>query len=286
MKIVSKDSKMQPLERYYTPDSVARRLVSFIKPEKYSCIIEPSAGDGAILKALQRCENLPPVYAYDLAPAAESIQTMNWLEPRDRYGNPRKNVYMPPAQKAQQWHHSLVVGNPPFSRADAFIHESLFADTVSFILPKSFMKKGLAERIIGAHHHVQAIEEVPETASYRLPNGRKTYVPTCICIFEWQATALPETPVIRGENFEFVKDPTRASFAIVRVGGRAGTVLTLAEAMTYSRETLQYVRGDAERFYEEESAMQHVAMLGTGAKVINQREITQIVMRSESMPCI
>lgn len=277
---------MQPLERYYTPDSVARRLVSFIKPEKYSCIIEPSAGDGAILKALQRCENLPPVYAYDLAPAAESIQTMNWLEPRDRYGNPRKNVYMPPAQKAQQWHHSLVVGNPPFSRAEAFIHESLFADTVAFILPKSFMKKGHAERIIGAHHHVQAIEEVPETASYRLPNGQTVHVPTCLCVFQWQATARQETHTNEIKDFTFVKDPSMATFAIIRVGGKAGTVLTLGEATAYSRETLQYVRGDIEPFYEAETAMQHAADISTGAKVINQREIRAAVLRSESMPSI
>ena len=278
---------MPTLERYYTPPEIAARLVSLVEPSEYASIIEPSAGDGSILKALKSCGTaLPPLYAYDLAPAAEGIQTMNWLEPRDAYGNPRKNVYMPMSVKAQKWHHSLVIGNPPFSLAEKFIRESLFADTIAFILPKSFMKRGHAERIIGAHHHVQAIEEVPETARYRLPDGRKTYVPTCICIFEWQATALPETPVIRGENFEFVKDPTRASFAIVRVGGRAGTVLTLAEATAYSHETLQYIHGDATPFYEVETAMQHMAALSTGAKVINQREIKDAVLRSESTASI
>lgn len=277
---------MPPLERYYTPDSVATRLVSLIEPSAYASIIEPSAGDGAILKALRNDGRaLPPVYAYDIAPAAEGITEMNWLEPRDRYGNPRKNVYMPMREKAQKWHHSLVIGNPPFSLAERFIREALFADTIAYILPKSFMKAGHAERIIGTHHYVKAIEEVPETASYRLPNGQTAHIPTCICVFQWQAAERQETCPINDENFTFVKDPERATFAIIRVGGRAGTVLTLAEATAYSRETLQYVCGeDIKAFYEAEAEMQHVAAISTGAKVINQREISQIVMRSESVP--
>lgn len=276
-----------PLERYYTPDSVATRLVSLIEPSAYASIIEPSAGDGAILKALKSCGTaLPPVYAYDLAPAADGIEMMNWIEPKDAHGTPRKSMYMPISEKAQRWHHSLVVGNPPFSRAEQFIKESLFADCIAFVLPKSFMKSGHAERIIGAHHHVQTIEEVPETARYRLPDGRKTYVPTCICIFEWQATARQETHTTECENFSFVKDPSMATFAIIRVGGKAGTVLTLAEATAYSRETLQYIYGDSAPFYECQGEMQHIAAISTGAKIINQREIREIIARSESTASI
>lgn len=275
------------LERYYTPENVASRLVALVEPEKYSCIIEPSAGDGAILKALQASGSpLPPVDAYDLAPAADGIQTMNWIEPKDAHGTPRKSMYIPAAQKAQRWHHTLMIGNPPFSLAEKFIRESLFADTIAFILPKSFMKSGHAERIIGTHHYVKAIEEVPETARYRLPDGRKAYVPTCICVFQWQATERHKAPAINDGNFTFVKDPSMATFAIIRVGGKAGTVLTLTESATYSRETLQYVNGDSTAFYECQGEMQHIAAISTGAKVINQREISQIVMRSESMPSI
>jgi hypothetical protein len=275
------------LERYYTPENVASRLVALVEPEKYSCIIEPSAGDGAILQALQASgKPLPPVYAYDIAPAADGIQTMNWVEPRDAYGTPRKSMYIPAAQKAQRWHHTLMIGNPPFSLAEKFIRESLFADTIAFILPKSFMKSGHAERIIGAHHCVQVIEAVPETARYRLPDGQTVHVPTCICIFEWQATARQETHTTECENFSFVKDPSMATFAIIRVGGKAGTVLTLGEATAYSRETLQYVRGDIEAFYECQGEMQHVADISTGAKIINQREIREIIARAESMPSI
>jgi type I restriction-modification system DNA methylase subunit len=276
-----------PLERYYTPPEIAARLVSLVEPSAYASIIEPSAGDGAILKALKSCGTaLPPVYAYDIAPAADGIEMMNWIEPKNAHGTPRKSMYIPAAQKAQRWHHALIVGNPPFSKAEQFIRESLFADTIAFILPKSFMKSGHAERIIGAHHCVQAIEEVPETARYRLPDGRKTYVPTCICIFQWQATARHKAPTINDGNFTFVKDPRKATFAIIRVGGKAGTVLTLGEATAYSRETLQYVRGDIEAFYECQGEMQHVADISTGAKIINQREIREIIARAESMPSI
>jgi hypothetical protein len=275
------------LERYYTPTSVADRLVSLIEPSSYASIIEPSAGDGSILKSLTACGTpLPPVYAYDIAPAAVGIETMNWVESKDRYGNPRKRMYTPAAEKAQRWHHALVIGNPPFSLAEKFIQESLFADCIAFILPKSFMKSGHAERIIGAHHYVQAIEEVPETARYRLPDGRTAYVPTCMCVFQWQATARQETPATRELPFAFVQDPQKATFAIIRVGGKAGTVLTLEEATSYSHETVQYVQGDPTPFYEAEAVMQHMAEISTGAKVINQREIRDAVLRSESTTCI
>lgn len=262
-------------------------MVSLIEPSSYASIIEPSAGDGAILKALSACKKpLPPVYAYDLAPAGAGIETMNWIEPRDRYGSPRKSVYTPAAEKSQQWHHALVIGNPPFSKAAAFIQESLFADAIAFILPKSFMKRGHAERIIGAHHHVQAIEEVPENARYRLPDGRTTHIPTCICVFQWQAAERQEIPVARELPFVFVKDPEKASFAIIRVGGRAGTVLTLEEAGSYSHETVQYVCGNPSPFYAAQTDMQHMAEISTGAKVINQSEICESVLRAESTACM
>lgn len=275
------------LERYYTPPEIAARLISLVEPSAYASIIEPSAGDGAILKALQATgKSLPPVYAYDLSPATEGIQTMNWVEPKDAYGNPRKSMYMPMSEKSRRWHHTLIIGNPPFSKAEQFITESLFADTLALILPKAFMKSGHADRIIGENHHVEAIEEVPETARYRLPDGRKTYVPTCMCVFQWQATARQEIPVQKELPFTFVKDPTMATFAIVRVGGRAGSVLTLGEATAYSRETLQYVRGNIKGFYECQGEMQHIAAISTGAKIINQRGIREIIARSESTPSI
>lgn len=79
-----------------------------------------------------------------------------------------------------------------------------------------------------------------------------------------------------------MKSPEKARFAIIRVGGKAGTVLTLEEATSYSHETVQYVQGNPTPFYEAETAMQHMAEISTGAKVINQREIRDAVLRSES----
>jgi hypothetical protein len=63
-------------------------------------------------------------------------------------------------------------------------------------------------------------------------------------------------------------------------------VLTLEEATSYSHETVQYVRGDPSPFYAAETAMQHMAEISTGAKVINQREIRDSVLRAESTAII
>ena len=88
-----------PLDKYYTEDALAKHCVEKtyeVLGEDWDRIIEPSAGAGAYLKYLPE-----DTLAYDIAPEAEGIVQIDYRE-----------VELPFMEK------SLVIGNPPFGRAN------------------------------------------------------------------------------------------------------------------------------------------------------------------------
>lgn len=88
-----------PLDKYYTEDALAEYCVKKtyeILGSDWDRIIEPSAGAGAYLKYLPK-----NTLAYDIAPEAEGIITADY-----------RDVVLPYMER------SLVIGNPPFGRAN------------------------------------------------------------------------------------------------------------------------------------------------------------------------
>lgn len=111
------------LDKYYTSDNLAQHCVrqTFeILGEDWERIIEPSAGDGSFL------QHLPTnTLAYDIAPEHERVIEHDY-----------RTVSLPYIER------SLVIGNPPFGRANKlsvqFVIASLkHSDYVSFIQPIS-----------------------------------------------------------------------------------------------------------------------------------------------------
>lgn len=110
-------------DKYYTEETLAQYCVDKtfeVLGTDWNRIIEPSAGAGAYLKYLPK-----NTLAYDIAPEAEGIEIADYRE-----------VKLPYLER------SLVIGNPPFGRANKlsvqFIKASmLHSDYVSFIQPIS-----------------------------------------------------------------------------------------------------------------------------------------------------
>jgi hypothetical protein len=110
-------------DKYYTEDSLAEFCVNTtfeIIGSDWDRIIEPSAGAGAFLKYLPET-----ALAYDILPEADNIQEADY-----------RTVELPYMER------SLVIGNPPFGRANKlsvqFIKASLkHSDYVAFIQPIS-----------------------------------------------------------------------------------------------------------------------------------------------------
>ena len=112
-----------PYDKYYTEDELAKYCVEKtfeILGDDWERIIEPSAGAGAYLKYLPK-----DTLAYDILPEADGIVTADYRE-----------VKLPYIER------SLVIGNPPFGRANKlsvqFVKASMrHSDYASLIQPIS-----------------------------------------------------------------------------------------------------------------------------------------------------
>jgi predicted RNA methylase len=62
------------LDRYYTPPHVARVMVELLDPAPFAHILEPSCGEGALLRALDCSSRSGMAYAFDIDPAVKMCE--------------------------------------------------------------------------------------------------------------------------------------------------------------------------------------------------------------------
>ena len=156
-------------EAYFTSDSLANRCVDLLRTfeqlERFSYILEPSAGAGAFLRALPGLL----IHAIDIEPRAAGIERRDFFR------------FKPPLFKPNL----LVIGNPPFGHRGAlamrFMDQSMeFASTVAFILPRSFKKYTFLNRVNRAFHLAAQID----CSDFVTPDGTPLEVR---CVFQvWQ----------------------------------------------------------------------------------------------------
>ena len=149
------------LDRFYTKNEIVQLCLKEIDLSQYDMIIEPSAGAGAFSSNIHNC------LSYDIAPANDNIQQANWFE----------------LDKTQFSTNSLVIGNPPFGEQNSlsinFFNEAAsFCKTIAFVLPKSFKKVSVQNRLNLSFHLVKELD-LPDNAF--LLNGHEYDVP---CVFQ------------------------------------------------------------------------------------------------------
>jgi hypothetical protein len=117
-----------PLDRDYTPDDVARRLVDALTCEPYT-VLEPSVGGGAFARACRARWADAIIGGCDLDPAAPGLTECDAFAVGDY-----RTTRLGPVD--------LVVGNPPYAQAEAHVRAAL-ADapggTVAFLLRLGFL---------------------------------------------------------------------------------------------------------------------------------------------------
>lgn len=200
------NGRKNELDKFYTPKGIVYECLNLLDMSKYDCIIEPAAGNGSFSNEIPEC------FAYDIAPENENIQKADWLTLDKTIFKPYKNI--------------LVLGNPPFgvqnNLAIKFFNESAsFCNSIAFILPKSFRKNSVKNKLNLFFHLKQ---ELILEDNYFLINGQKYYVP---CVFQvWEKSNHPRK---KSKNkittifFDFVeKDSDNVDIRIPRVGGNAG----------------------------------------------------------------
>lgn len=151
------------------------------------------------------------VFGYDLKPGAEDIVEADWFEIDKTQFNKYKSI--------------LVCGNPPFGQQNTlainFFNEAAkFCNTIAFILPLSFKKDSIQNRL--SLDFSLENEIVLENCDFLLKNEEKVIVP---CVFQiWKRNNVSRHPIklkTTTDLFAFV-DKSEADFRIQRVGGNAG----------------------------------------------------------------
>lgn len=225
--------KRNVIDKYYTKNIVAENCIKHIKKnldiKTIDYIIEPSAGNGVFIKYIKK---LSKYYKfYDIEPENEEIIKKDFLELIIKK-NENKKIH--------------IIGNPPFGRQSStaikFIKKCCeFADSISFILPKSF-KKDSMKKYFSPYFHLIFQEDLP-TNSF-LVNDKNCDVP---CVFQiWKLEDKPRKikPKKIPKGFIFVKKNETPDISFRRVGVYAGKIsLDIDDKSIQSHYFIKFTNG-------------------------------------------
>jgi predicted RNA methylase len=195
-------------DKFYTKTEVVKLLLNQIRLSEFDLIIEPSAGNGSFYNLIEHENKI----GLDIDPENINIIKQNWIE------------YI----LDKQYNNILVIGNPPFGNQGAmalnFIKkcDELCINTIAFILPKSFKKDSIKNRIPTNYHLIKEINL--EDNSFTLLN--KNYsVPSVFQIWvrKYEKRILDKSKTT-SDLIKFVKKNENPDYAIRRVGFYAGFV--------------------------------------------------------------
>lgn len=257
------------IDKYYTnPDAVnlcIENIKKYVIPNDFDVIIEPSAGNGAFIAGIKSL-TYNQIF-YDIEPENEEIIKQDFLTLDIRktglYGTENK-VH--------------IVGNPPFGRQSSlaikFIKKSCeFADSISFILPKSFKKDSMTKKFPLNFHCIFEID-LPDNSF--IVNGIPHNVP---CIFQiWVKRAYNREAIEQIEplHFKFVKKTETPDISFRRVGVNAGTIDASCEKSIQSHYFI--------KFTNDKSIADNITLLSAitydfnntiGPKSISKQELIQ-----------
>ncbi len=195
------------LDQFYTLPRVAkehyRSLCNRLDLSNHR-FIEPSAGTGSFSNLLP-----PGSRAYDLDPKAPGIVKADFL--KTRLERSEKNV---------------VIGNPPFGNScdmaiKFFNHAAKFASVIAFIVPRTFQKQSITNRLNLSFH---LLTEMTVEDNAFVFEGQPRNVPTVFQIWiKKEERREKQTAPTEHSDFDFTSADD-ANFAIQRIGSNAGLV--------------------------------------------------------------
>lgn len=205
------------LDKFYTLPSYAKKCIDAVT-ELYSgwdFIVEPSAGNGSFLNQLPG-EKI----GLDIAPEHDDIVQQDFLS------------YYPPGDKKN----ILVIGNPPFGRVSSmavrfFNHASKWANIIAFIIPRTFRRISVQNKLHEMFHLVYDEEVSNKPCCFTPP----MMVKCCFQIWEKRSTKRPTVVwPTKHDHWDFLPlgpndqngqpTPPLADFAMRAYGGKIGEI--------------------------------------------------------------
>lgn len=213
-------------DKFYTKKNISKQCIDLLNLSDFDIIVEPSAGNGSFSKQIKNC------IAYDLVPEDDSIIKQDFFELDIKQFEGKK---------------VLTIGNPPFgiqnNLAIKFFNKAAkYSDTIAFILPKTFMKKSIQNKL-DLRFHLEKCIELPYK-SFML-NG-EDYGVNCI----FQIWKIKNTKRIINnknivENYILFGNEKDFDFIIRRVGGNAGKAYILNEGEKVSTQSNYFIKNNS-----------------------------------------
>ena len=253
------------LDQFYTNPELARQYAGRVLDAYGSttdCFVEPAAGAGAFVQPLRAAGK--PIIAVDIAPRAADIRQADFL--RDDLGPVKGKI--------------AVVGNPPFGKNSSlavkfFNRAAERADTIAFIVPRTFRKHSVQRRL-NPWFALVVDENVPDQAFVK--DGNPYDVPCAWQIWERRAVCRRDgdTPDV-SHLIRYVADPREGEFAMRRVGFYAGQVKEppewrLADLSPSTHYFLQSVRADARQLLRSID-WREVCRATAGSRSLSKHEV-------------
>lgn len=266
--IQEKGLRRNTLDKFYTKIAVAERCVALVKQHVNishdDLIIEPSAGNGSFINFIKKLSDHHRFY--DLEPENDEIIEKNFLE-------------IDHSKIKKKYDVIHVIGNPPFGRqaslAIKFIKKCCqFADSISFILPKSFKKDSLKKHVDKNFHLIY--ESDLDDGSF-LVNNIEHDVPCVFQIWQRQNKIRDDTNKIKPINFKFVRKDSEPDISFRRVGVNAGKItIDTDDKCTQSHYFIKFTNGKS--MEDNISALKYIKFEfnnTVGPKSISKPELTK-----------
>lgn len=211
------------LDKFYTIPSCSKNCIDKVDElydsTKWDLTVEPSAGNGSFLNQISSVNKI----GIDISPEDPNIIKQDFFD------------YSPPSNKTNV----LVIGNPPFGRVSSlaikfFNHSAKWASVIAFIIPRTFRKSSVQNKLDRWFHLVYD-EEIPNNPCCFSP---QMMVKCCFQIWERKSTKreLSEMSTTHSD-WEFLKmgpndekgqptPPLDADFAMRAYGGKIGEIKT------------------------------------------------------------
>lgn len=199
------------LDQYYTNPEYAKYFFSkvsdTVEMSKFDVQLEPSAGTGAFYSLMDKDKR----FGLDLDPKHPGVIQHDYLS------------WFPDIGKT-----TIVIGNPPFGKnsnlAIKFFNHSVFADVIAMVLPRTFRKASVINRL-DPYFHLICDDLVPDNSF--IFDSKPYNVWCCAQIWEKRSYKREKIKIYNlkdvSDFFEIV-EPEFSDFCIRRVGGSAGKI--------------------------------------------------------------